>query len=41
MKCLAGVTWNKQVSDRDKWRRLEKAFVLQWPQIETDDDEED
>ena len=27
---FVGVTWNRQASDRDEWRRLEEAFVLLW-----------
>ena len=27
---FAGVTWNRQASDRVEWRRLGEALVLQW-----------
>ena len=26
---FVGVTWNRQAVDRDEWRRLGEAFVLQ------------
>ena len=32
MKIFAGVNWNRLAADRDEWRRLGEAFILQWTQ---------
>ena len=29
---FGGVAWNRWLADKDEWRRLEEAFVLQWTQ---------
>ena len=27
---LDEVTWNRQATDKDEWRRLREVFVLKW-----------
>ena len=33
IESFAGVTWKRQASDRNSWRRLGEVFVLQWTHI--------
>ncbi len=30
IRAFAGTSWSSLTSDRERWRMLEKAFVLQW-----------